>query len=510
MGYLLGIDVGTTGTKTALVHPDGRVLASAVADYPLSHPRPLWAEQAPQDWWQATLVTIRAVLSQAGVSGAEIDGIGLSGQMHGAVVLDAADQVLYPCIIWSDQRTTAECETITRLAGAERLSEWVANPALPGFTAPKLLWLREHEPARWARVRRLLLPKDYIRFRLTGEAAIDISDAAGTLLFDVRRRRWSSALLATLDLPATLLPPWIESTAIAGQITADVAAATGLRAGTPVVGGGADNACAAIGNGVVGPGDLLISIGTSGTVVAPTDQPRVDPAQRAHTFNHAAPAVWYMMGVMQAAGLSLRWLRDLLGLRTTDTRDAYEQLTEAAAPVAPGADGLLWLPYLQGERTPHRDAYARGVLFGVTPRHGRGHLARAVIEGVTFGLRDSVTIIQAAGIACEVVRLTGGGARSALWRQIVADVVGRPVAVTREREGPAFGAALLAAVGTGHYASLAEATRATVTTTGTIEPDPAAQRRYQAIYEEYRALYPPLRERFRSLARLDEEPSQPG
>jgi xylulokinase len=499
MSYLLGIDIGTTGTKAALFTPDGRLVASAAADHPLAHPRPRWAEQAPEDWWQAALAAIRAVLARAGVPARAIGGIGLSGQMHGAVLLDAAGAVLRPCIIWSDQRTQAECDEITATVGEQRLAEWVANPALPGFTAPKLLWVRRHEPRVWERVRTVLLPKDYLRYRLTGELAQEISDAAGTLLFDVRRRRWSTELLAALALPAELLPPWRESAAICGRVTPAAAAATGLAAGTPVVGGGADNACAAAGNGVVDEGRLLVSIGTSGTVVAPLRQPLVDPGQRAHTFNHAAPAIWYLMGVMQAAGLSLRWLRDLLG-----PDDAgYEALTAAAATVPPGAEGLLWLPYLQGERTPHRDPYARGVLFGVTPRHGRGHVARAVLEGVTYGLRDSVEIIRAAGVRIDAVYLTGGGARSPLWRQIVADVLGLPLMVAQEREGPAFGAALLAAVGTGHYASLAEASAATLTSVATATPDPARQRAYAAAYAEFRALYPPLRERFRAAAALD-------
>lgn len=505
MAYLLGIDIGTTGTKTVLFTVDGQVVASAVEGYPLSHPQALWAEQEPEDWWRATVASIRAVLAEAAIASDQIVGIGLSGQMHGAVLLAADHTVIRPCIIWSDQRTVAECDEITRTIGEARLAEWVANPALPGFTAPKLLWVRRHEPEAWARVRTVMLPKDYIRFRLTGTPLMEISDAAGTLLFDVARRRWSTELLAALELPAELLPPWVESSALAGRITPAVATATGLAAGTSVVAGGADNACAATGSGIVSEGQLLISIGTSGTVVAPMQRPMIDPAGRAHTFNHALPAVWYMMGVMQAAGLSLRWWRDLLyepGVADGMAGDtAYTQLSAAAATVAPGADGLLWLPYLQGERTPHRDAYARGVLFGVTPRHGRGHIIRAVLEGVTMGLRDSVEIIHAAGITGQELRLTGGGARSPLWRQIVADILGRPLVVAQDRAGPAFGAALLAAVGAGQYASLAEATAATVILGERAEPDLANYQRYEAIYQEYRALYPPLRERFAALAR---------
>ena len=500
MSYLLGIDLGTTGVKAALFTLDGQAVASAVATYPVMHPRPLWAEQAPEDWWRATTAAIRDALSQAGVPGAAVGGIGISGQMHGAVLLDAAGQPARPCIIWSDQRTQAECDWITATVGERRLVEWVGNPALPGFTAPKLLWTRAHEPDVWARVRSALLPKDYLRYRLTGELATEVSDAAGTLLFDVRAGAWSAPMLEALALDPALLPPCHASVAVSGQVTAEAAAETELAAGTPVVGGGADNACAAVGAGVIAEGQALASIGTSGTVVAPTRQPRLDPDGRAHTFNHAVPGVWYLMGVMQAAGLSLRWLRDVLGL---EGDAGYERLVGEAAAVPPGAEGLLWLPYLQGERTPHRDANARGVLFGVTPRHGRGHIARAVLEGISFGLRDSLDIILAAGIRPAEARLTGGGARSHFWRQMLADILGLPVVVAREREGPAFGAALLAGVGMGAYASLREACAGAMTPGAPVHPDPARQRAYDSIHAEFRALYQALKDRFRAVAEPD-------
>ncbi|MDQ6662334.1 MAG: xylulokinase, partial [Chloroflexota bacterium] len=464
MHALLGIDLGTTGVKAALFSAeDGHVLSSAFIEYPLLHPHPGWAEQNPADWWQATVAAIRTCLVggvRSHVQPEDVRGIGLSGQMHGVVLLDDHGQVLRPCIIWADQRSEAQCRTINEKVGASRLIELVSNPALPGFSAPKLLWIRDNEPEIFARAHTLLLPKDYIRYRLTGQIGMEISDAAGTCLFDVRQGIWSQEVVEALELDPALLPPVMASADVCGTITEEVAALTDLPVGTPVAGGGADNACAAVGNGVVQPGLALVSIGTSGVVLAYSEQPAVDmsgPIPRVHTFNHAVPNAWYLMGVTQSAGLSLRWLRDNIGLperaleRWTGL-DAYELLTKEAESVPPGSDGLLFLPYLQGERTPHLDASARGGWIGLTARHDRRHLVRSVLEGVAFSLKDCFTIISEQGtMHYQQIRATGGGAKSPLWRSILADVLGVELVTTNAQEGPAFGAALLAGVASGLY-----------------------------------------------------------
>ncbi|WP_069804177.1 xylulokinase [Thermogemmatispora onikobensis] len=514
MEALLGIDLGTTGVKAAIfAAADGRPLASAFVDYPLFHPRPGWAEQNPADWWQATLKAIRLCLEQgakAGVQPAEVRGVGLSGQMHGIVLLDEAAQVIRPCIIWADQRSEPQCRWMTERVGETRLIELVSNPALPGFSAPKLLWVREQEPELFARVRAVLLPKDYIRYRLTGVMAMEISDAAGTCLLNVAEGDWSREVLEALGLDPALLPPVVPADGVAGTITEEVAALTGLPAGTPVAGGGADNACGAVGNGVVRSGLALVSIGTSGVVLAHAEAPHVDrsgPIPRIHTFNHAVPRAWYLMGVTQGAGLSLRWVRDYLGLperaleRWTGL-DAYELLAREAEGAPPGCEGLLFLPYLQGERTPHLDAYARGGWIGLTAAHDRRHLIRSVLEGVAFSLKDCFTIITAQGLRLEQVRATGGGARSPLWRQIIADVLGVELAVTNASEGPAFGAALLAGVAAGIYPSVEAACEATVRVTESTAPQSELVTLYARFYEQYRALYPALRTVFQALAGL--------
>ena len=421
--------------------------------------------------------------------------------MHGVVLLDARREVLRPCIIWADQRSEAQCRAITDRVGAERLIALVSNPALPGFSAPKLLWIRDHEPDVFARARTMLLPKDYIRARLTGTLGVEISDAAGTALFDVRHGVWSREVLDALDLDPTLFSPIVGSADVAGAITNEAAAHTGLPAGTPVAGGGADNACGAVGNGVVRPGLGLVSIGTSGVVLAYADAPRVDrsgPVPRVHTFNHAVPGAWYLMGVTQGAGLSLRWVRDQLGLAERDAVrstaiDAYDVLTAEAAAVPPGSDGLIFLPYLQGERTPHLDAYARGGWIGLTASHTRQHLVRAVLEGVAFSLKDCLTILREQGLELAQLRATGGGAKSALWRRIIADVLGVELVISSASEGPAFGAALLAGVASGVYASVADACDHTVRILTRIEPESVHQPAYDQAYGDYRALYPALK-----------------
>ncbi len=499
--YVLGIDLGTTGVKSLLLDEDGTVAGTATAPLTLSTPRPGWSEQAPADWWDATRASIRTLLDRSGVDGAAIAGVGISGQMHGAVLLDEAGAVLRPCILWNDQRSAPQCDEITRRAGGrERLLELVANPALAGFTAPKLLWVREHEPEVWARVVTVLLPKDYLVYRLTGELGTEVSDAAGTLLLDVRRRVWSEEMLALLDLPRTLVPVCRESADVAGRVTATAAEATGLVAGTPVVAGGADNACAAVGTGVIAPGRLMSSLGTSGTLVAPTASPEVDPRGGAHTFCHAVPGTWYVMGVMLAAGGALRWFRDAWGgpalaQAAREGRDAYDVLIEMAATVPPGAEGLLFLPYLSGERTPHGDPHARGVFCGLSLRHGPAHLARAVVEGVTFGLRDSLEIMRALQLPADEVYATGGGARNPFWRQVQADIFGVPVVPERGGEGPALGAALLAGAGTGVF-TLAEGAERAVHMGEAVRPDPATAAVYERVYPLYDRLYPALKDLF--------------
>src|SRR2546423_1059207 len=505
MHALLGIDLGTTGVKAALFSAeDGQVLSSAFVDYPLMHPRPGWAEQDPATWWQATITAIRTCLVGAvrhNVQPSDVRGVGLSGQMHGVVLLDDQHQVLRPCIIWADQRSEPQCRWMAERVGSARLIELVSNPALPGFSAPKLLWIRDNEPNIFARARTMLLPIAYIRFRLTGTLAMEISDAAGTCLLDVKQGRWSREVLEALEIDPALLPPVVAADTVCGTITEEVAALTDLLPGIPVAGGGADNACAAVGNGVVRPGLALVSIGTSGVVLAYAGTPQVDmsgPVPRVHTFNHAVPQAWYLMGVSQSAGLSLRWVRDNIGLparvlaRWTGL-DAYELLTKEAESIPEGSDGLLFLPYLQGERTPHLDPYARGGWIGLTASHDRRHLIRSVLEGVAFSLKDCSTIIQGQGLPIEQVRVTGGGAKSPLWRQIIADVLGVELVTTNATEGPAFGAALLAGVAAGIYPSVQQACEATVQVMERTEHRPEVERVYAQAYETYKALYPALK-----------------
>jgi xylulokinase len=505
MHALLGIDLGTTGVKAALFRAnDGQVIASAFFDYPLYHPQPGWAEQQPADWWKATIAAIRACLEEAashGVMPDDVRGVGLSGQMHGVVLLDEQSMVLRPCIIWADQRSEPQCRWMTERVGAAKLIDYVSNPALPGFSAPKALWVRDNEPSIFAHARTLLLPKDYIRYLLTGVKAMEISDAAGTCLLDVKRGEWSREVLDAIGFDLSLLPPVVPADKICGTITAQVAQLTGLIEGTPVAGGGADNACGAVGNGVVRSGLALVSIGTSGVVLADTDTPQVDrsgPVPRVHTFNHAVPHAWYLMGVTQSAGLSLRWVRDNIGLPESVMErwagvDAYITLAQEAEHVPPGSDGLLFLPYLQGERTPHLDAYARGGWIGLTASHNRRHLVRSVLEGVAFSLKDCFAIIQEQGLTLEQIRATGGGAKSPLWRQIIADVLCVELVTTNAQEGPAFGAALLAGVASGIYSSVQQACDATVRIVDRTEPQQATTPVYAYMYEQYRALYPALK-----------------
>ncbi len=510
MQALLGIDLGTTGVKAALfAAEDGHVISSAFVGYPLVHPQPGWAEQDPELWWRATIAAIGACLRESaaqGVAPSDVRGVGLSGQMHGVVLLDRDFKVLRPCIIWADQRSDAQCRWMTEQVGASRLIDYVSNPALPGFSAPKALWVRDNEPEIFAQTHTIILPKDYIRFRLTGILAMEISDAAGTCLLDVKHGTWSQEVIQAIGFDPTLLPPVVPADAVCGTITGEVEQLTGLKAGTPVAGGGADNACGAVGNGIVRPGLALVSIGTSGVLLAHAETLQVDvsgPIPRVHTFNHAVPHAWYLMGVTQGAGLSLRWVRDNLGLpelaleRWTGI-DAYELLTREAEGVPPGCDGLLFLPYLQGERTPHLDAYARGGWIGLTASHNRRHLVRAVLEGVAFSLKDCYAIIREQGLQLDQLRATGGGAKSLLWRQILADILGVELVTTTAEEGPAFGAALLAGVASGVYGSVSQACEMTVRVVDRTEPRSELAPIYEIAYEKYRALYPALKPIFGS------------
>ncbi len=494
MPHLLGIDVGTGGTRALAIDERGTIVASATSEHrAFASPQTGWAEQDPKDWWRASTDAVRAVLGQGPVSAESIKAIGFSGQMHGSTLLDAKGDVVRPALLWCDQRTDAQCRAITEKIGGARLIELTLNPALTGFTLPKLLWVREHEPERWRDVRAVLLPKDYVRYRLTGEKATDVADASGTLLFDVAGRDWSDTMLREMDLDPSLMPRVYESTEITSSVTPDGAAATGLRAGTPVVAGGGDQAAGAVGMGIVRPGSVSATIGTSGVVFAATDRPALESGGRVHTFCHAVPGRWHVMGVTLSAGLSLRWFRDLIGARTDDGRDPYDRLTEEAAHIAAGADGVLWAPYLMGERTPHLDPHARAALVGLAGSHTRAHVVRAILEGVAFSLRDTFTLFEQMQVPVGTVRLGGGGARSALWRQIQADVYGYAVETVEAEEGAAYGAALLAGVGAGVWKTVDSACESVVRVATRVAPNEADRATLARQYERYRALYPALK-----------------
>ncbi len=505
MSILLGIDIGTSGTKVLAIDATGKIVARAHAEYELFTPRPLWAEQNPQDWWQAACECIRQILVT--VPAEQIAGIGLSGQMHGLVMLDAQNQVLRPAILWCDQRTQAQCDWITETVGQDLLVSETCNPVLTGFTAPKIIWVRDNEPEIYARARMHLLPKDYIRFELTGEFATEVSDASGTSLLNVPQRQWSQKVLDALDIPLAHLPRVYESYEVSGRISAAGAAATGLKEGTPVVGGGGDQAAGAVGNGIVQSGVISVTTGTSGVVFAFADTPVVDSQLRLHTFCHAVPNKWHVMGVMLSAGGSLRWYRDTMCKSEMQVAqvmgiDPYEIIAREASAASPGSEGLLFLPYLTGERTPHPDPNARGAFVGLTVRHNKAHLARAVMEGVAFGLRDSLEILRSMGVSIGNVRASGGGARSATWRQIQADIFGHSLSVMASDEGPALGAALLAGVGAGFYGTIEEACSTVVKVTGATPPQAENVTVYQDYYELYRTLYPNLKTSFETLSSL--------
>ncbi len=508
MSVYLGIDVGTSGTKTLAMREDGKILASATKEYPLASPKPGWSEQNPEDWWQATLKTVRRVLNDGNIKPAAVAGIGLSGQMHGSVFLDKNHKVIRPAVLWNDQRTADECDEIESLAGGrKKLIRMVANPALTGFTAPKILWLRNHEPRNYARTVQVLLPKDYVRYRLTGEFATEVSDASGTLLLDVKRRRWSKPLLDRLDIDPSLLPKVYESEEVSGRLTGRSARLLGLTSGVAVVGGGGDQAAGAVGNGIVRSGVVSATMGTSGVVFAHSDEVQIDPDGRVHTFCHAVRGKWHVMGVVLSAGGSLQWYRNQMGQREIAAAkrkkvDPYELITAQAAEAPAGCEGLYFLPYLTGERTPHADPHARGGWIGLTRRHGRAHLIRSIMEGATYALRDSLEIIKGMNIPIHEIRLSGGGARSSFWRQMQADIFGQKVVTINAEEGPAYGAALLAAAGTGAYRNVVEACSATIRVVSSTATNRSAKRIYNKAYPIYGRLYQSLREDFRSIAEL--------
>lgn len=506
MAVYLGIDIGTSGTKTLAVCGDGKALGAASAEYPCFTPKPLWSEQNPDDWWQAVVTTVRRVIAENDIKPSDVKGIGLSGQMHGSVFLDATNRVIRPAILWNDQRTAPECRQIEEAAGGRsELIKMVANPALTGFTAPKILWLRNHEPENYEKLAKILLPKDEIRRRLTGQFATEVSDASGMLLLDVANRCWSKPLLSALEIDESLLADVFESEEITGYLSAEAAETLGLTTDCAVVGGAGDCAAGAVGNGIVEPGVLSTSLGTSGVAFVHSENVKIDPAGRVHTFCHAVRGKWHMMGVNLSSGGSLQWFRNALCTELTErakleNRDVYDLLTDEARRTPVGAEGLLFLPYLSGERTPHADPLARGAFVGLTPRHGRGHLVRAILEGVTFSLRDSLTIFQELGVPVDEIRATGGGAKSPFWRQIQADVFNHSVVTTNSVEGPAFGVALLAAVGCGEYAHIAEACRATISVTNSLAPDPNAAPAYDRLFPIYQRLYRDLKADFAALA----------
>jgi len=487
---LLGIDVGTGGTRALIVNGEGRVVGSASEEHvPFASPQIGWAEQDPSDWWRAATIAVRKALANAKLRGEDITCVGFSGQMHGAVMLDHQDRVVRPALIWCDVRTEKQCHSLTEKVGSERLIQLTRNPALANFTVTKFLWVRENEPENWKRVRSVMLPKDYVRFRLTGERAIDVADASGTLLLDVAHRRWSREILEAAEIPEHFLPRLYESTELCGAVSAQGAEATGLKPNTPVVAGAGDQGANAVGMGIVTPGTASATIGTSGVVFAATDQPAIDLQGRLHTFCHAVPGRWHVMGVTQAAGLSLRWFRDNFAITSQDQRDSYERLTEEAAKISPGSDGLLWTPYLMGERTPHLDPNARAALVGLTASHTRGHVIRAILEGVAFSLRDTLTILQEMNLPVGTIRLGGGGARSPLWQQIQADTYGRDVEMVEAEEGAAYGAAILAGVGASVWSSVDSACNTAIRVRQTVRPRPVVVLLMNQQYSAYRRVY---------------------
>lgn len=498
MAYFLGLDVSTTASKALIVNDQGKVEAVASSPHTLQSPRPLWSEQDPAEWWNAASDSIKSALEKAGIAPAEIAAIGLTGQMHGLVLLDEAGAVLRPAILWNDQRTQSQCDEIHARIGKQKFIQISGNVALTGFTAPKILWVKENEPEVYSRARHVLLPKDYIRYRLTGEYAMDKADGSGTVLFDLKERKWSDELLAELEIPRAWMPPTYEGCEFTGRLTADAAAATGLTAGTPVAAGGGDQAAGAVGVGAVEPGVVALTVGTSGVVFATTPAPFIEPEGRLHAFCHAVPGMWHFMGVMLSAAGSLQWYRDTIAPELS-----FDDLVQEAVAIPAGSEGLFFLPYLSGERTPHPDPFARGAFIGLTLRHSRAQMTRAVLEGVAFGLKDSFTLIQNAGLgAISQIRASGGGVKSALWRQILASVLNAELITVNTAEGGAYGAALLAGVGAGAWPDVVSACRNCIKVTGSTQPDPAQVEIYRKAYPAYQDLYPKLKDIFQMTSGL--------
>jgi xylulokinase len=489
--------VGTSGTRALILDEAGRIVASGTEEHALfSSPHPGWAEQDPWDWWRAAAIAVRKAIQSSGESADSIACVGLSGQMHGAVLLDQSDEIIRPALIWCDQRTEAQSKYLEQLFGLDKIIQLTCNPPLTNFTLTKFLWVQQHEPKHWDRVRKVMLPKDYVRLRLTGESAIDVADASGTLMLDVAKRAWSGEILSKTGIDPKMLPKLFESQDVCGRISEAGAKATGLKFGTPVVAGAGDQAAGAVGIGITRAGVVSATIGTSGVVFAATDRPALDPNGRLHTFCHAIPNRWHVMGVTQAAGLSLRWFRDRFGAGAEDGRDPYERMTEEAASVKPGAEGAFWAPYLMGERTPHLDPSARAAFVGLTASHTRAHLIRAVLEGVAYSLKDTFTIFDEIKVPVERIRLGGGGARSPLWRQIQADVYAHEVETVEAEEGAAYGAAILAGVGAKCWTSVDQACDAIVRTAKRFTPDAATSAQLQRSYQQYRRIYPALKSIF--------------
>lgn len=510
MENLLGIDIGTSAAKTVLFDTEGNTIASAVAEYPLYQPRIGWAEQDPDDWWQAVVTTIQAVIDKSKINSNQIKGIGLTGQMHGMVLLDKDLNVLRPAIIWCDQRTQVECDEITSIVGKDQLIEITANPALTGFTASKVMWVKKNQPHIFDRTHKILLPKDYIRLKLTGQCATEVSDASGTQFLDVPNRRWSDKILEKLEIPKEWMPEVYESPVVSGKVSHTAAQLTGLKVDTPVVGGGGDQAAGAVGNGVVKSGIISSTIGTSGVVFAHMDSVSIDPEGRVHTFCHAIPGAWHVMGVTQGAGLSLQWMRNNFGGMERELArfmkiDPYDLMVVEAEQADPGCQGLIYLPYLMGERTPHLDPNARGVFFGLTAKHDRSDMIRSIMEGVSYSLKDCLEIIKDMGVSAHEIRASGGGARSKLWRQMQADIFEVPIYTINSDEGPAFGAALLAGVGAGIYDNVNEACAATIERVDKTTPVEENTLIYQQYYPLYRQLYGALRGSFEDVARIQQE-----
>ena len=509
MSNLIGIDIGTSGTKTLICDEDGKVLATAMAEHPIHSPKPGWSEQDPEDWWQASIKATRAVLKKAKLKAGDVSAIGLSGQMHGSVFLGNGEKALRPALLWNDQRTQKQCDEITSKAGGrEKLIDMVANPALTGFTAPKILWVRENEPKVYEKTRHILLPKDYIRYRLTGEYATDVGDASGTLLLDVRHRQWSDQLLSILEIDKSLLPAKVhESHEVTGALNAQAARSLGLNEGTPVVGGSGDQPAGAVGNGIVSAGIVSATLGTSGVVFAHSESPTLDPEGRVHTMCHAVAGKWCVFGCMLSAGGSFQWFRNQLASEEVAEAkkrkiDPYELLVAQAQKATPGAEGLFFLPYLTGERCPHPDPCARGGWVGITSRTQRRDLIRSLLEGVTYGMRDALEIMKAMNIPISQVRTSGGGARSAFWRQLQADIYKLPVVMTNASEGPAYGVALLAGVGTGVWKSVEEACKASIRQVEKVMPSKKTTELYDRNYSVYRKIYFDLKDRFCEMAKL--------